>query len=63
MLELCKNVLKDVSIDKSLFTKELGKSIEWIKATEVSQLKQWCIQEFGDKYGEVITEVFSNYLT
>lgn len=62
MLELCKNVLKDVSIDKYLFTKELGKSIEWIKSTEISQLKQWCIQEFGDKYSEVITEVFSNYI-
>lgn len=62
MLELCKNVLKDVSIDKHLFTKELGKSIEWIKSTEVIQLKQWCIQEFGDKYSEVITEVFSNYI-
>ncbi len=62
MLELCKNVLKDVSIDKNLFTKELGKSIEWIKSTEISQLKQWCIQEFGDKYSEVITEVFSNYI-
>lgn len=62
MLELCKNVLKDVSIDKALFTKELGKSIEWIKSTEISHLKQWCIQEFGDKYGEIITDVFSNYI-
>ncbi|MGB0870285.1 MAG: hypothetical protein ACPG6V_04175 [Flavobacteriales bacterium] len=62
MLELCKNVLKEVSFDRHLFIKELGKSIEWIKTNEVVQLKQWCIQEFGDKYGEVITDVFSNYV-
>ncbi len=61
MLEMCKNILKSVSIDKALFSKELKKSITWIKESEIGQLKDWCLQEFGDKYEEVISIIFSNY--
>ncbi len=59
MFELSKNILSKVSFDKTLFTKELMKSIKWIKPNEKSQLQVWCLATFGAIYQSEILEVFS----
>lgn len=60
MLELCKEILAKVSFDRYLFQKELKKAIKWIKSpSELSQLKAWCIREFGEKYPTIIERTFS----
>jgi hypothetical protein len=58
MLELSKSILEKVSFDKSLFRKELGKAIKWIKPNEKTLLKGWCLATFGHQYQEEIMEVF-----
>ena len=46
MLEFSKQILSKVSFDKSLFNKELKKSISWLKNDEVEKLKVWCLSSF-----------------
>ena len=63
MLEFCKKVLVEVSFDRILFTKELNKAIKWLKEKEdLSQLRDWCLQRFGSKYGDIIHQSFSPVL-
>lgn len=57
MLELTKNVLKNVSFDKTLFTKELKKAVKWVAKDEYHQLKIWCMASFA-MYSDIINEVF-----
>lgn len=57
MLELTKNVLKNVSFDKSLFRKELKKASKWLGKDEYHQLKIWCMASFA-MYADIINEVF-----
>ncbi len=57
MYELCKEILQKVSFDKSLFRKELIKSIKWLKKEELGQLYVWCLSTFVI-YKDVINEVF-----
>ncbi|MGY6562325.1 MAG: hypothetical protein ACXITV_09480 [Luteibaculaceae bacterium] len=59
MLEMSKKILMSVSFDRSLFRKELAKSIRWIKREERLLLKAWCVVMFGNQYSDVIQEVFS----
>jgi hypothetical protein len=59
MLEFCKKVLVKVSFDRSLFAKELKKSISWLKKDELLHFKQWCIQRFGSTYGDLIQASFA----
>ena len=59
MFELSKNILSKVSFDKTLFTKELRKSIKWIKPSEKTLLKVWCLTTFGTIYKNEIIDVFS----
>lgn len=56
MLELSKTILLRVSFDKSLFRKELVKSMRWIKKEEAMLLKAWCLTTFI-QYQEMILEV------
>ncbi len=59
MFELSKNILSKVSFDKTLFTKELMKSINWIKPNEKAQLQAWCLATFGVIYQNEILEEFT----
>jgi hypothetical protein len=59
MLEMSKKILMSVSFDKTLFRKELSKSIRWVKREERLLLKAWCIAMFGNQYSDVIQEVFT----
>ena len=60
MYELSKNILEKVSFDKTLFRKELIKSVKWLKPDEKMLLMVWCVSTFGHKYSDVITEVYKN---
>lgn len=58
MLELSKTILKRMTFDKSLFQKELKKSLKWVKPNEKTILKVWCLAQFGHMYKDVILETF-----
>jgi hypothetical protein len=60
MFELSKNILEKVSFDKSLFRKELTKSVKWLAPNEKILLKVWCLTTFGNQYKDVIVEVYKN---
>lgn len=59
MLKYTKMILEKVSFNRDLFSKELQKSLKWLKKEEIVLLKTWCIIQFGAVYGDVIKEVFS----
>jgi hypothetical protein len=58
MLEFCKEVLTKVSFDRLLFRKELQKAIRWLKNDELTQFKEWCLDNFGARYREIILSSF-----
>jgi hypothetical protein len=58
MLELQKFVLLQVSDTEMLFRKELQKSLKWLDYREIEMLHDWVIRNFGDRYQDVINEVF-----
>ena len=62
MLELSKNVLEKVSFDHILFKKELTKSLQWMNPTEAENLREWCIETYGNKYADTIQQVFETIL-
>ena len=59
MFELSKSILEKVSFDKALFRKELGKAIKWVKPSEKTLLKVWCLATFGHQYSEDIMDIFN----
>ncbi|MCG8700681.1 MAG: hypothetical protein MI922_21695 [Bacteroidales bacterium] len=58
MLEHQKIVLQNVSYNKSLFKKELCKSIAWLNSAELDQFRLWVREKFWQTHGEIIQEVF-----
>lgn len=60
MLEMCKEVLTKVSFDRLLFKKELHKSIRWVKGEDLQKLRQWCLDQFGSLYYDIIIASFRN---
>ena len=58
MLEFSKKILSKVSFDRQLFKKELRKSIKRLKGEELRQLRDWCIHQFQDRYGDLIQQSF-----
>ena len=50
MLEYCQRVLSKVSFDRHLFAKELAKSIKRLELSDVQRLRQWCQEQFGQRY-------------
>ena len=52
MLEYCKMILEKVSFDKSLFRAEYLKAITKLLREEIQDLKNWCIEKFGQTYCE-----------
>ena len=57
MLEFSKKVLNKVSFDKTLFKKELQKSLRWLSKREMTHLKIWTLATFS-QYKNIILEVF-----
>ncbi|NUM49680.1 MAG: hypothetical protein HUU48_01070 [Flavobacteriales bacterium] len=60
MFELSKQVLTKVSFDKTLFKKELKKSLKWLKKEEAMLLKIWCLTTFV-QYSDTIREVYETW--
>jgi hypothetical protein len=58
MLDLCQNVLQKVSFSKTLFRKELIKSMKWLTQKEQLALQAWCMSRFGNEYQDIISEIF-----
>ncbi len=58
MLEYVKLILSKVSFDKTLFEKELIKSLKTLKKDELIQLKQWCNEKFTDIHLLIVNRVF-----
>lgn len=59
MLEYCKTILTKVSFDKTLFEKELSKSITYLMSEEVTDLYSWARLNF-EEYKEVIIKCFES---
>jgi len=58
MLEHQIVVIENVMENADLFRKELEKSIKWLNEYEISLLKQYLINKYYQKHGEIINEVF-----
>ncbi|MFW5755851.1 MAG: hypothetical protein ACOCWD_04945 [Tangfeifania sp.] len=59
MLDYAKIILPKVSFSKQLFRKELAKCIDWVEPDELLELRDWCYQNFKDKYPDVLAESFA----
>ena len=35
-----------------------SKKIKWVKKEELTALREWCLHQFGARYGDVIDESF-----
>ena len=60
MLEYSKIILPKVSFSRQLFKKELNKCINWTEPEEMSELYNWCYENFGDMYPEILEEAFAD---
>lgn len=58
MLDFCKEILLKVSFDRFLFRKELNKAIKRLGADELRSFYQWCLDQFGSLYGDIIATSF-----
>ena len=58
MLEYCQRILAKVSFDRHLFAKELAKSIKRLETSDVSRLRTWCMEQFGQRYQDIILNTF-----
>ena len=58
MFEYTKQILTKVSFDRMLFRKELKKAMKWLKSDERRMLMVWCLATFGQRYSDIINEVF-----
>ncbi|MBL7943414.1 MAG: hypothetical protein JNM00_11635 [Flavobacteriales bacterium] len=60
MLDFCKEILTKVSFDRLLFRKELDKAIQWLRSNkeDLLQFRQWCLDQFGGKYSDIIMTSF-----
>ena len=60
MLEYTKTILQKVSFSQYLFSRELGKSLQWLRKDEILALQAWCLITFGDTYLNIIQDIFRN---
>jgi len=58
MLEYTKTILVRVSFDKSLFKKELEKSLNTLEPKDIRQLKTWLNLKYSRTFPEIIEEYF-----
>lgn len=59
MLEYVKTILKKVSFDSRLFEKELAKAIKMLIPKELRELKNWCYEQFGHIYNDILNKHFA----
>ncbi len=61
MIEYAKVILPKVSFSRKLFQKELLKCINWVEKGEVEVLYEWCKENFGEMYPEILEDAFTNH--
>lgn len=61
MLNYVKIILTKVSFDKTLFEKELSKSIQKLTSNDLIELKTWCYSNFSESYTDVLEKLFSSF--
>ena len=59
-LNYAKLILAKVSFDAAIFQRELHKAVNLLLPHEIKNLEQWCYRRFGDMYGALLDECFSN---
>jgi hypothetical protein len=60
MIEYAKVILPKVSFSRELFHKELIKSVNWVEnPNDLNELREWCDENFGEIYPEILSKVFS----
>ncbi len=59
-LTYVKLILAKVSFDASIFRRELHKAVNVLMPHEIKSLEQWCYRRFGDIYGNLLDECFSD---
>ena len=60
MVEYAKVILPKVSFSRELFRKELIKCTKWVEnPEELNELREWCQENFGEMYPEILNEVFT----
>ena len=57
MLEHQMKVLQNVACDQELFKKELYKSLAWLNAHDLTQLRVWLRKKYWSSHRELIEEV------
>ena len=62
MLDYIKTVLQKVSFDKGLFEKELKKGLKLLRIEDVKMLRDWCYEQFSDRYYAVLNQCFTQRL-
>lgn len=59
-LTYVKLILAKVSFEPSLFRRELRKAISGLLPQDITTLEQWCYRRFGDIYGTLLDECFTD---
>ncbi len=59
MLEYQKMILKKVGQDRSLFERELKKTILMLDAIEFREFKKWVFQQFSTQYLDILQRCFT----
>ena len=60
MLEYQKMIIQKVSFSKTLFEKELRKTIALLTSNEVFELRKWAISQFGQLYSDILQRCFAS---
>ena len=59
MMEYARVILPKVSFSRELFRKELMKCIDWVGESELSELKEWCFENFKEMHSDILTKAFA----
>lgn len=59
MLEYQKMILEKVSFDRSLFEKELRKTIMILTRDELKTFRVWVFRRFTDQYADILRRCFT----
>ena len=60
MLEYTKTILRKVSFDSELFTKELKKSLKWLNEEDINNLYLWLVENYYHSHKSIINEMFKD---
>ena len=58
-LTYVKTILAKVSFDPTIFRRELDKAVAGLLPHDLKHLEQWCYRRFGDMYGTLLDECFT----